>query len=91
MEDRFEPIEYIELLDIVNIWADAALGLEEKDIKMMKKLVKTQSSKSEKMLRLRTKQDRRISHKAINFPFLDHNGKSINSERRLGGDRRLCG
>ncbi|MCH9812695.1 MAG: crotonase/enoyl-CoA hydratase family protein, partial [Epsilonproteobacteria bacterium] len=86
----YEPIEYSELFNIVKIWADAALKLEKKDIKMMQKLVQTQSLKTSKMTKIRTKQDRRISHEPTLFPFIDRQGNMITTDRRRGIDRRLC-
>ena len=87
--ERYEPIPYSELLDIVKIWADAALGLEPKDLKMMQKLVQTQSQKTARMVKARTRQDRRISREPIRFPFIDSEGNRVVKERRRGVDRRL--
>ena len=39
---HFHPITYAELLDIVHIWVDAALRLEEKDLKLMSRLARSQ-------------------------------------------------
>jgi len=39
------PIAYEELLNITNIWVDAALQLTKKDLRMMERLVKRQSAK----------------------------------------------
>lgn len=39
---RFNPITYQELMDITTIWADAALQLSERDIKVMERLVRSQ-------------------------------------------------
>jgi len=39
---HFHRISYEELLDITNVWADAALRLEEKDLKMMSRLARSQ-------------------------------------------------
>jgi len=39
------PVTLEELLDGANIWADAAMRLEEKDLRMMERLVKRQSAK----------------------------------------------
>lgn len=41
----YNPVKYEELSDIVQIWVDAALQLGEKDLKMMRKLVGSQSLK----------------------------------------------
>lgn len=42
VRNEFDPITRDELLRIVNIWADAALRLEERDIRMMERLVRAQ-------------------------------------------------
>lgn len=39
---HFHPITYAELLGIVNIWVDAALRLEDKDLKLMSRLARSQ-------------------------------------------------
>lgn len=40
--NEFEPVTRDELLRVMNIWADAALRLEERDIRMMERLVRAQ-------------------------------------------------
>jgi DSF synthase len=40
---HFHPVSYDELLNIANIWVDAALRLEEKDLKLMSRLARSQS------------------------------------------------
>lgn len=40
-----EPVHYDELLDVCKIWVQAALKLSEKDLRMMKRLVKAQDKK----------------------------------------------
>lgn len=40
--NEFEPISRDELSRVVNIWADAAIRLEERDIRMMERLVRAQ-------------------------------------------------
>ena len=42
IKDVTNPVTKQELLDIAEIWADAALNLSAKDIKMMQRLVKRQ-------------------------------------------------
>lgn len=42
-----QPISYDELLRITEIWVDAALRLEAKDLRMMERLISRQSGKSE--------------------------------------------
>ncbi len=46
VKDRCHRIPYEELFDITTIWVDAALALTDKDLKMMARLVKRQSSRS---------------------------------------------
>lgn len=42
---RVEPVDYDELLDVCKIWVKAAMDLSEKDLKMMKRLVRAQDRK----------------------------------------------
>jgi len=44
---RTEPVVYDELLDVCQIWVKAAMGLSEKDLRMMGRLVKAQDRKIE--------------------------------------------
>jgi DSF synthase len=44
---EIEPLSYDELLRVVNIWADAALRLTERDLRMMERLVRAQSRGAE--------------------------------------------
>ena len=39
---RFNPVTYQEMMDITNIWVDAALQLGEKDLKVMDRFVRSQ-------------------------------------------------
>ncbi len=41
-----DPLEYDELVRVVGIWADAALRLSERDLKMMERLVRAQDRNS---------------------------------------------
>ena len=45
VRQRYNPLRYDELLDIVNIWVDAALRLEAKDLRMMERLVRAQNKR----------------------------------------------
>ena len=45
VKDICNPISYQELLDITNVWVDAALKLDEKDLRMMTRLVTRQNAK----------------------------------------------
>jgi len=40
---HFHPVSYEELLNIANIWVNAALRLEEKDLKLMSRLARSQA------------------------------------------------
>ena len=42
-----QPVSYDELIRITEIWVDAALRLESKDLRMMERLVSRQTSKAE--------------------------------------------
>ncbi len=86
---RYAPIDYDELIDITKIWVDAALRLEPKDLRLMKKLVDAQNQKAIDMQhKLRTKQDRRFEKGNIEFPFEDSEGNTVTADRRLGTDPR---
>ena len=39
---RVDPVTYEELMDVTKIWVDAALRLEEKDLRMMDRLIRAQ-------------------------------------------------
>jgi DSF synthase len=39
---RFNPLDYQELIDITTVWVDAALKLNEKDLKVMDRFVRSQ-------------------------------------------------
>ena len=91
VRQRCHPLDYQELLDITKIWVDAALRLEDKDLRLIDRLVKAQSAKmiQQKETHLRTKQDRRFFSGAAAFPLADWSGKTILHERRKTPDRRL--
>jgi DSF synthase len=42
-----QPVPYEELIRITEVWVDAALRLEAKDLRMMERLVSRQTSKAE--------------------------------------------
>jgi len=48
--NEFEPISRDELRRIVDIWADAALRLDERDLRMMERLVRAQQRSNENAL-----------------------------------------
>ena len=45
VKDICNPVSLNELLGVAEIWADAALRLEERDIRMMQRLVKRQNAR----------------------------------------------
>jgi len=45
VKDACNPVDYNELVKIAHIWADAALNLDKKNIRMMNRLVSKQSTK----------------------------------------------
>ena len=91
-----QPIVYEELIDISKIWADAALQLNEKDLKAMASAAHagipgqvSDPHKSKKAHLIRTKQDRRINHPTVTFPLTDNYGYRILYDRRSNYDRRV--
>jgi DSF synthase len=42
MRQRFNPVTHKEMMDITTIWVDAAMQLEERDLKVMDRLVRSQ-------------------------------------------------
>ena len=47
VKDICNQVSYQELMDIGEVWADAALKLTEKDLRMMERLVSRQNSRAE--------------------------------------------
>jgi DSF synthase len=45
---RFNPVTYQEMMDITCIWADAALQLEDRDLKVMDRFLRSQQKRFEK-------------------------------------------
>lgn len=45
VRDRVDPITYEELIDVVDIWVDAAMNLEKRDLRMMERLVARQAQR----------------------------------------------
>lgn len=91
VRQRYHAMDYRELEDITEIWVDAALRLEDKDLRLIDRLVKAQSlkmSKKKEKSRLRTKQDRRFAVGVPNFPLADRSGETIMFDRRKNLDRR---
>ena len=94
VRQRYHPIDHQELDDITEIWVDAALRLEDNDLRMMDRLIKLQFAKfapkkQKKRPLLRTKQDRRFAIDAVTFPLTGWSGESIMFDRRKNSDRRL--
>ena len=44
-KQRVNPLTYNELSDIVDVWVDAALRLDERNLKVMERLVRAQNAK----------------------------------------------
>lgn len=92
VRQRHHPMDYKELADITEVWADAALRLEDRDLRLIDRLVKAQSAKMTKKndrSLIRTKQDRRFLSKESTFPLQDWSGETIMFDRRQNPDRRL--
>ncbi len=94
VRQRYHPIDYQELADITEIWVDAALRLEDRDLRMMDRLVRAQLTKvapdkQKKRSLLRTKQDRRFVMDEVTFPLTGWSGETIMFDRRNNSDRRL--
>jgi DSF synthase len=88
----YNPINYKELADITELWVDAALRLEEENLRLIDRLVNAQSVKmikTEYKTLMRTRQDRRFFTIAQVFPILDWSGKLIMFDRRKNPDRRM--
>jgi len=47
VRDEIQPIAYAELMRVADIWVDAALRLEPKDLRMMERLVSRQTGKAD--------------------------------------------
>lgn len=47
VRDEIQPISYVELKRVTEIWVDAALRLETKDLRMMERLVSRQTGRAE--------------------------------------------
>ncbi len=69
--NRYMQVEFDELMDICKIWVNAAMNLEQKDLKLIRKLVEMQTKKKDNILyKNRTMQDRRINlSKEMITPF----------------------
>ncbi len=91
VKQRYNTLQYKELSDIVNIWVDAAMRLEKKDLNMMDRLVQAQLQKisphGERAI-LRTKQERRIAMTDDRFPLESWSGETVERDRRKDTDRR---
>lgn len=88
---RHHPIEYAELDKIADLWVETALTLEEKDLRLIDRIVKAQLAKMAKYIeidKIRTKQDRRFPDNRITFPLFDDTGEIVRADRRSKPDRR---
>jgi DSF synthase len=92
VRQRYHPLDYQELADVTEIWADAAMRLEDKDLRMIDRLIKAQSAKlQEKRANyfLRAGQDRRFMVDGVSFPLVTWSGEITKVNRRKNQDRRL--
>ena len=94
VRQRYHPIDHQELIDITEIWVDAALRLDEKDLRLIDRLVRAQSKKISSQRKrgqypLRTSQDRRFLADNISFPLSDWAGKTVLFDRRNHPERRI--
>jgi hypothetical protein len=91
VKSRIHPIEYEDLERVVELWTETALGLEEKDLKFIDRVVKSQDIKMSEELaksRKRTHHDRRFIDSRTTFPMTDSFGETIQSDRRQNHERR---
>ncbi|MFW2365831.1 MAG: crotonase/enoyl-CoA hydratase family protein [Desulforhopalus sp.] len=92
IRQRYNPLDYQELLNISELWVDSALQLRDKDLSLMARLAKAQSEKmtiQNGNAILRTRQDRRFLQNEMIFPMKDWSGNSIMVDRRKNQDRRV--
>lgn len=92
VRQRYHAMDYQELADITELWVETALRLEEKDLRLIDKLIKAQSSKipgKNGTSLLRTHQDRRLNIESSTFPLADWSGNVIMNDRRKSVDRRI--
>ena len=92
VRQKYQPLEYQELADITEIWVDTAMGLEDKDLRLIDRLVNAQSVKVAKRKKgslLRAAQDRRFIVTEPSFPLMDWLGETVMFDRRKSPDRRL--
>jgi len=92
VRQRLHPMDYQELVDITELWVDAALRIEDRDLRLMDRLVRAQSAmvtKQQDRSLLRAKQDRRFILEEPVFPLSDWSGETIMFDRRKNPERRL--
>ncbi len=82
------PLSYEELIRITDLWVETALGICDKDLKMMQKIVNAQNGKKINYNKIRAHFDRRISDRTVLFPLVDSNGNKVVEDRRKNCDRR---
>jgi DSF synthase len=66
---QLNPITYDELLNIANIWVDAALRVEEKDLKLMSRLGRSQVRRTESPAAERAPVDSPVAESGLGFRF----------------------
>jgi len=68
---HFQPVTYEELLNITNVWVNAAMRLEEKDLKLMSRLVTSQLRRAKSAAvpqTLRPSTHERPTHEVLDTP-----------------------
>jgi DSF synthase len=90
------PISYDSLVEIVNVWVEAALRLNRRDLFKMERLLyaqkllgKKKSSSETKIVRLRSHNDwRKTEDSKLAFPLVNHLGQLVLNDRRKRDERR---
>lgn len=88
VQQRHKPVSYEEMMDITEIWVDAALKLSDHDLRIMKRLVSAQNAKNINNYKVRTHYDRRIDLGDTSFPLEDTQSNVIKEDRRKFDKRR---
>ncbi len=82
------PVTEQDLIDIVDIWVEAAMHLSEKDLNKMERLIHAQNTLNNKTINKNNKQKYIPRHgewrknEAAEFPLITHLGESVLYNRR---------
>jgi DSF synthase len=88
---RHHPVEFDELEKVAKLWVETALSLEDKDLRLIERIVKAQIAKMYSLVELnkiRAKQDRRLQGSENTFPIVDDTGEIVQQDRRQKKERR---